>query len=209
MYLYATQMVRDGLAYGSQGNISLFDRLAGVVSITPSAIPYHAMKPEDICIVDAGGSIIDAKWKPTSEMALHLIFYQHRPDINAVIHTHAPYATVFGVIDEPVPMILTEAAACLGSEVPVAAYQRPGTMDLARAAFEVMGQGIAVVLANHGLVTVGETLARAYESTQAVETSARLTIMARSMNKTPTELDSQEVSEMRRLYLQSYRSQLS
>jgi len=204
VYLYATQMVRDGLAYGSQGNISLFDRLAGVVAITPSAIPYYGMKPEDICLVDDNSRIINARWKPTSEMALHLIFYRNRPEINAVIHTHAPYATVFGVINEPIPMILTEAAACLGSEIPIAAYKRPGTMELARSAFDVMDNGIAVVLANHGLVSVGETLARAYESTQAVETSARLTIMARSMNKTPTGLDSQEVSEMRRLNLQSY-----
>jgi L-ribulose-5-phosphate 4-epimerase len=209
VFHYAIQMVHDGLAYGSQGNISLFDRRAGIVALTPSAIPYHAMKPEDICLVDDGGRIISAKWKPTSEMALHLIYYLHRPDINAVIHTHAPYATVFGVINEPIPMILTEAAACIGAEIPIAAYQRPGTMELARSAIEIMGQGIAVVLANHGLVVVGETLARAYESTQAVESSARLTIMARSMNKTPAPMDSKEVSEMRRLYQQSYHPQPS
>ena len=209
VFHYAIQMVRDGLAYGSQGNISLFDRRAGVVAITPSAIPYDAMKPEDICLVDDSSRIISARWKPTSEIALHLIYYLHRPEINAVIHTHAPYATVFGVINEPIPMILTEAAACLGAEIPIAPYQRPGTMELAQSAFDVMGNGNAVVLANHGLVVVGETLARAYESTQAVDTSARLTIMARSMNKTPTAMDSKEVSEMRQLYRQSYHPQSS
>lgn len=207
VFHYATQMVLDGLAYGSQGNISLLNRLACVVAITPSAIPYDAMKPEDICLVDENGRIISARWKPTSEMALHQIFYHHRPEINAVIHTHAPYATVFGVINEPIPMILTEAAASLGTEIPIAPYQRPGTMELARSACDVMDKGIAVVLANHGLVSVGETLARAYESTQAVETSARITIMARSMNKIPSPLDSMEVSEMRRLYRQTYHSQ--
>ncbi len=204
VYQYANQMVSDGLAYASQGNISQFDRLSGVIAITPTAIHYTIMKPDDICLVDLNGKTIDAKWKPTSEIALHLVFYQHRAEINAVVHTHAPYATVFGVVHEPIPMILTEAASCLGSEIPVAPYQRPGTLELARSALDRMGDGVAVILENHGLVAIGENLARAYESTQAVETSARIAILARSMNKTPVLLNSKEVSELRENYLKSY-----
>ncbi len=178
--------------------------LSGIIAITPSAIPYNKMKPDDICLVDITGKTIDARWKPTSEIALHLVFYQYRTEMNAVVHTHAPYATVFGVIQEPIPMILTEAASCLGSDIPIAPYQRPGTVELAHSAMVKMGTGVAVVLENHGLVAIGETLARAYESTQAVETSARIAILAQNMNKTPIELDAGEVTELRKHYLGSY-----
>jgi L-ribulose-5-phosphate 4-epimerase len=204
VFSHANQMVADGLAYGSQGNISLFDYRSGIVAITPSALPYRSMQPKDICILDLEGTLIDSPWRPTSEIALHLIFYKNRPEIYAVIHTHAPYATTFGVVNEPIPMILTEAATCIGGDVPIAPYLRPGTWELAKAALTTMGDGIAVVLANHGLVTVGETLARAYESAMAVETSARLSILAHSLGKNPIPLPKPEVEELRKNYLKTY-----
>jgi ribulose-5-phosphate 4-epimerase/fuculose-1-phosphate aldolase len=204
VYTFANQMVTDGLAYGSQGNISLYDPLSGVIAITPSALPYNMMQPEDICLVDLKGKTIDSKWKPTSEIALHLVFYQSRPEIQAVVHSHAPYSTTFGVINEPIPMILTEAATCLGEDVPIAPYARPGTWDLAKSALKTIQTGVAVVLANHGLVTIGKSLAQAYDSTMAVETSARLVIMAKSMGKNPVKLAPNEVQEIRSLYLKNY-----
>lgn len=202
----ALQMVKDGIAHGAQGNISALDRETGLIAITPSALPYAVMQVEDICVVDPFGKLVEAKWKATSETPMHTIFYRERPDVGAVVHSHAPYSTVFGITHKPIPMVLTEAATCLTGPVPVAPYCRPGTEELARQLVEVLGEkGVAVVLAQHGLLTVGGDLGQAYDSTLAAETSARLTIMARSMGEPVHEMDPDEASFMREMYLTKYR----
>ena len=115
-----SQMLIDaGLIHNGQGNISVFNREKKLAAITPSAVPYHERDLSDICIVDLEGNLIEGKWKPTSETPMHLIYYKHREDVNAVVHTHAPKSTVFGIIgSEPMPMVLNNlpcasAARCL------------------------------------------------------------------------------------------------
>jgi ribulose-5-phosphate 4-epimerase/fuculose-1-phosphate aldolase len=200
----ARRMVVDGLAYGAQGNISALDSETGLIAVTPSAIEYDKMKVEDVVVVDKHGKVMEGQWRPTSETPMHTIFYRERSDVGAVVHTHAPCATTFAIIGEPVPMVLAEAALCLGRPVPVAPYRRPGTEDLARVVLETMGGGVGVLLAHHGLITVGASLEQAYASTVAAEMSARLVIMARSMNAEPVRLDLDEVADLRGMYLRHY-----
>jgi ribulose-5-phosphate 4-epimerase/fuculose-1-phosphate aldolase len=198
------QMIRDGLAFGAGGNISALDQESGYIAITPSAIEYTKMKSEDVVVVDKEGELIEGKWKPTSESPMHTIFYREREDVGAVVHTHAPHASVFAIINEPIPMVVTESALCLGGPVKVDPYVRPGTEDLAQSILEAMGSDVAVLLGQHGLITVGPNLGEAYSSTIAAEVSARFTIMARSMGSEPMRLDQGEVSFLRELYLKHY-----
>ncbi len=163
------------------------------------------MKVEDVVVVDVHGKVIEGKWKPTSESPMHTIFYREREDVGAVVHTHAPYASVFAIVGEPIPMVVTEAALCLGGPVQVDPYVRPGTDDLAQSILEAMGEGVAVLMGSHGMITVGINLHEAYASTIAAEVSARFTILARSMGREPIILDPEEVNVLRSLYLQHYR----
>lgn len=204
VYETALRMVADGIAHGAQGNISALDAETGLIAITPSAIPYLKMKVEDIVLVDRQGNVVDGKWRPTSEIACHLVFYQRRADVGAVVHSHAPYSTLFGLKDTPLPMILTEAATCLGGSVPVAPYRRPGTPELAEVVYESTGSGVSVIMARHGLLTVGANLAEAYDSTMAVETTARLVWMAKAMGMYPQPMEEDEVADVRRIYLEKY-----
>ena len=200
------RMVADQIAHGAQGNISILDPESKLIAITPSAIPYHALKVEDICVVDLSGKVVEGQWRPTSEMALHLVFYRNRLDVGAVVHSHAPYCSVFGITHEPIPMVLTEAATCLTGPVPVAPYRRPGSEEVAQVTYEAMApRGVAAVMAHHGLVTVGATLAQAYDSTLAAETSARMVMMARSMGRQEVVLDAEECATMRQIYLTHYK----
>lgn len=201
---YSIKMLNDHLSYGSQGNISLRDGNTGLIAITPTAIPYDVMKEDDICIVDRTGKLISKKWKPSSEIALHLVFYQNNDDIMAVIHTHAPYATVFAAVHQPIPMSIIEAATCIGHEVPVAPYFRPGTKELAQATYNSMKGKSCALMANHGLISVGPNLARAYETTMAAETSARICLMAGSMGMQVKQIPEDEVKAIRNIYLGSY-----
>ncbi|HZW02326.1 MAG TPA: class II aldolase/adducin family protein [Anaerolineaceae bacterium] len=200
----ARQMVADGFAYESQGNLSALDRESGLIVITPSALPYKEMRWEDICVIDPAGKPIAGRWKPTSEMPMHTILYRERPDVAAVVHSHAPHASVFAVIDEPIPLILAEAALCLTGPVPVAPYLRPGTEALARSVLETLAGGAAVLLGSHGLLTVGASLEQAYAATVAAEVAARLTILARSMGASVRPIDEQECQSLRALYLAGY-----
>lgn len=196
------KLIADGVISHGQGNISIYDRESGLVAITPSAVPYYERDVEDICVVDLEGNLIESKWKTTSETPLHLIYYHKRPDINAVIHTHAPKATVFGVIgNEPMPMILNEAAMGIGGAVPVAPYARPGSAELAEVTCEAVGSGFAAIMAHHGLITVGPTIDLAFVATIAVEATAATIIMARSMGVEPIALDIEEVNILREMFL--------
>jgi len=204
VYNLARQLVPDGLAHGAQGNISACDRETGLVAVTPSAIPYNVMKPEDIVITDVFGKVVKGKWMPTTEIRMHTIFYRERKEVNAVVHTHAPYASVFCITHEQIPPVLTEAASCLTGPVPVAPYRAPGSMELAQIVFDTIGSGVAVLLAQHGLLTVGTNLAQAYDSTLAAENTARLVIWARSMGSKVITLDEKVQAQMRESYIQYY-----
>ena len=197
-------MIGDGLAFGAGGNISTRDPDSGLIAITPSAIEYTKMSPEDIVLIDQYGKKVEGQWKPTSETPMHTIFYRERPDIGAVVHTHAPYASVFAISGEPIPMVVTEAALCIGGMVKVAPYVRPGTEELARTVLETMGPGVSVLLAQHGMIAVGPDLHAAYATTIATEVSARLTLLSRSAGMNPITIDSSEVAELRQLYLEHY-----
>ena len=135
---------------------------------------------------------------------MHTIFYRERSDVGAVVHTHAPYASVFAISGEPIPMVVTESALCIGGTVKVAPYVRPGTEELAQMVLETMGSGVSVLLAQHGMIAVGPDLHSAYATTIATEVSARLTLLARSAGMKPITIDSSEVIELRQLYLEHY-----
>jgi len=201
----AHQMVADGLAHGAQGNISALDPDSGLIAVTPSALEYAAMQVEDIVVVDKSGRVVEGRWRPTSETPMHTIFYRERPDVAAVVHTHSPYATTFAIAHEPIPMVLSEAALCLGGTVPLAPYGRPGTEELARTVLQTMQGGASALLANHGLITVGASLKQAYAATIAAEQMARQVIMARSMGTQPVALPGEEVKALRQHYLRHYR----
>lgn len=200
----AQQLVLDGLVHGAQGNISARDGETGLIAITPSAVPKASLTVEDIGIVDPNGHLVEGRWKPTSETPMHTIFYRERADVGAVVHSHAPYATAYGLQSDPLPVVLIEEAGCLGAKVQVAPYRRPGTDEVASIALEYAGEGVAVILANHGLLTVGDTLTRAYEASLAVETACRLVFLVRSMGTQPNELDPAEVAAIRHGYLHAY-----
>ncbi len=196
------RLIGAGVINNGQGNVSMYSRESGLVAITPSAIPYEEREIEDICVVDLDGNIIEGKWKSTSETSMHLIFYKKRPDVNAVIHTHAPKATVFGIIgNEPMPMVLNEASMGIGGAVPIAPYARPGSKELAEVTCKALGDGFAAIMAHHGLITVGQTIDLAFIATAAVESTADAIILARSMGNEPIVMPDDEVKTLRKMLM--------
>src|SRR5262249_582271 len=131
---------------------------------------------------------------------------RRRPDVHCVMHTHSPYATAFGVIYKPIPVVLSESAACLGGEVPVAPYQMSGTPEFAQLIAETLGEGSAVIWGNHGAMVVGDSLARAFSTAHALEDSAMVYAIACGLGE-PRLLPSAEVAKLRAFWLGSYGQQ--
>jgi ribulose-5-phosphate 4-epimerase/fuculose-1-phosphate aldolase len=107
------------------------------------------------------------------------------------------------------PVVLNEAAMCLGGPLPVAPYARPATQELAEVTFNATGEAVGAIMAHHGLITIGTDLEQAYNSTLAAEATARLIIMARSMGAEVVALDPQEASELRHMFLEHYHPERS
>ncbi len=169
----ARNLLRDGLVEGTSGNLS--SRLAnGTVVMTPSSHPYEEMGVEDLVVVDMRGEVLEGRRAPTTEKDLHLACLDAHPELGAVIHSHAIYASMFAVAQKSIPCVIEEVEIFVGGDIPVADYQLTGSGELgAEVARHVADRG-AVLMANHGLLTVGRDIAEAMKLTRLVERTAQI-----------------------------------
>src|SRR4030095_5730019 len=113
---------RRGLVEGTAGNLSA--RLPdGSVVLSPSSLAYETMTADDLVVVDLDGKVLGGERAPTSEKALHLACLRKHPELGAVIHSHAKYATMFAITRPPIPCVIAEFDVFVGGEVPVADYK--------------------------------------------------------------------------------------
>ncbi len=173
----AQQMLAEGLVTITAGNISI--RIPGedMIAVTPSGRPYDTMKPEDVPIVTLDGQVVDGEFKPSSETPMHTMIMRELPDVNAVVHTHSPYALAFAVVHKPIPVICNEGIPARSMSVLVTEYGVPGTEGIGQKALEALSLqpgSKAVLLANHGLLTIGKSIQEAYTVASHVETEAKV-----------------------------------
>ncbi|MBO8129430.1 MAG: class II aldolase/adducin family protein [Peptococcaceae bacterium] len=196
-------MVQSGLVMGAWGNLSC--RIAGENSIviTPSGIGYDRLSSNDMVKVDMDGKCLEGRWKPSSELKMHLAIYRSRPGVHAVVHTHSPYASALAVAREEIPPILEELVLSVGGGVKVAGYAPAGSVELADAVVTALQEGNAALLANHGVVGLGTTPEEAFVVCQTVEKAAQVYVLARQIGK-PAILSEQEVLELRESCARNY-----
>lgn len=169
------EMLEKKLTVETWGNLSVRDRETGLVYLTPSAMAYHAIGPEDVAVCTPDGVQLEGVRRPTVELQLHLGLYRLRPEVNAIIHTHPIQSQVFAVLRRPIPPVIDEAAQVLGGTVPVADYALPGTQELADSVCRAMeGRVRACLMANHGAVCVGESMEQAFKVCAVLEMTAEI-----------------------------------
>ena len=112
------ELWRLGLVIYTWGNVSGIDPETGLVVIKPSGIPYAAMKPEDMVVVDLQGNRVEGKWNPSSDLATHLVLYRTYPEIGGVVHTHSRWATIFSQMGRDIPALGTTHADAFYGSVP-------------------------------------------------------------------------------------------
>ena len=174
------RIYNKGFAAANDGNISYRYNDREVVC-TPTGVCKGFLKPEDLCVVDMEGKQTAGTKKRTSEIMLHLAIMKARPEVKSVVHCHPPHATAFGIAREPVPQcVLPEVEIFLG-DVPITKYAIPGGKDFADTILPFVEKTNVIILANHGTVSYGETVERAYWWTEILDAYCRILMLSRGL----------------------------
>ena len=182
----ALKLDRYGLIALSGGNVS-WRMDSGEVLVTPSGMIYDDMVPEDILVVDLDGNIIEGERKASVDTEALLYIYKNMPRVNAVIHTHQPYATGLGLVMDELPCNLSTMANATEGPVAVAEYGDPGSLS--------MGDRLAVVLKHHGVIAVGRDLRQALFSCVYLEEAAKTVSVALSTGMPMATMTQEQIDE--------------
>ncbi len=192
----ARQMSAVGLVTGTSGNVSARTH-GGEVLITPSGLDYSQLEPDDVVLVSVEGEIIQGSLVPSSETPMHTGIYRARPEVDAVVHTHARFATTLACLGWGIPPV-HYMLATLSAEgrVPLAPYATYGSEELAGHVSETLGKSHnACLLQNHGTITVGESPEEAFSRTVVLEEMAEIYYRA-MVAKEPILLTGEQVGEV-------------
>lgn len=197
---YGRKLIAAGLTSGTGGNLSVYDRQAGLVAVSPSGMEYDAIRSEDVTVLNLDGTVADGQRKPSSEAPMHLLFYKTRPDRNAVVHTHSPAITTLACLRLPLPPVSYLVALSGRDEIPCAPYRDFGGSELAQAAVEAADGCDAVILANHGLVALGKDMTAAFQLAQELEFCADIYLRCLAAGREPVLLSAEEMARARKRF---------
>jgi L-ribulose-5-phosphate 4-epimerase len=178
------KLVAKGFLIGTGGNVSIRLAHQPAMAITPSNYDYMKMQSEDICILDLGAKSIEGDMKPSIESSMHAAIYAHRADVNVIIHTHQIYASVFALIDQPIPALYDEQVRFLGRSVEIVDYAPSGTAFLKRnIVAKLRNHCNAYILQNHGALSLGINAERAIFNVELLEKCALTYLLALCTDK--------------------------
>jgi len=181
-----------GLNRGSTGNLS--HRLGAGMLITPTGIGADELQARDMVWLGDDGTL-RGDWQPSSEWHFHRAIYMARPDLNAVVHTHSVNATTLACLERGLPAFHYMVAVAGGDGIPCTAYHTFGTEALSRAVAEALRDHDACLLAHHGLVAGGASLAHAMKIAIEVEALCETYLKALAVAE-PTLLDGAQMAEV-------------
>jgi L-fuculose-phosphate aldolase len=210
---YRDAIVHSGRVLYDRGYIAATDGNISVrldedrILITPTCMCKGKMHADDLVIIDRHGRKLEGERNVSSEVQMHLLIYNMRPDIQAVVHAHPPTATGFAAagiaLDQP---LVSEVVLTLGA-VPLAPYGCPGTQALSDSLRPLIPEHDAILMANHGVVTYADDFERAFMNMETVEHFAKITLVARTLGA-PKVLDAEEVAKLTAIRRQLERSRL-
>lgn len=187
------EMNRLGINQGASGNVSV--RWQEGMLITPSGIPYDKMEPRDIIYVAFKSNQAIGPHRPSSEWLFHRDILKRRKEVNAVIHTHSSYATAMAIHRMDIPAHHYMVAAAGGSSIRCAKYATFGTQELSKNALKALGKNLACLLANHGVIALGNSLTKALWLANEIEVLAKQYFIANQYGKPPV-LDDEEMTRI-------------
>jgi len=179
----ARELWEDGLVRGSAGNISAKIPGTKTCLIKPSGYRFKELQKDHFLLMNyETREVLKGTLKPSIETPFHTGIYKARPDVGGVVHTHA--TTLVGFSAAGIPIVPVYMGAMMG--VPIAGWHFPGTEELAEDAIKTLGDGNAVMIKHHGLITVGPTIERASDLTIMLEEAAKAQLVAHILGRCET-----------------------
>lgn len=179
-----------GINQGTSGNVSVRvkDSIGEAIAITPSGLDYEDLTPEKLCKIYFGKDkepvfAENNRYLPSSEWRFHYDILLNRTDVNAIVHTHSIHATALACMGIAIPSFHYMVARTGGSSIKVADYATFGTQELSNNALKALGNSLACLLKNHGMIACGKDLRHALKVAQELETLAQIYIKILSVNK--------------------------
>jgi len=191
---YGKKLIDRRLTTGSGGNISVYNREKNLVAISPSGLDYYETTLEDIVILDMDGNLVEGKNRPSSEAGMHLAFYKNRADVSGIVHTHSKFATAIACMGWELPAV-HYLIGMAGHRVRCTGYATYGSEELAKKALETIGDSNAVLLANHGLIALGEDVDRAFSTAEHLEFVSEVYYLTKTLG-TPNILSDENMDEV-------------
>ena len=190
------RMYKNGFVVSNDGNVTL--RLnEDEYLTTPTGVSKGFMHPDMIVKVNSKGKKTGGSWTPSSEVKVHLKIYEHRPDVNAVVHAHPPYATVFAITGTALDKYILPESICGLGAIPIVPYARPSTVELANSIIPFLPKFNCFLLENHGSVTIGPDLMTAYFKTEELEFYSKVLYLLQGLGKEPIkELPKEKIDEL-------------
>jgi L-ribulose-5-phosphate 4-epimerase len=176
VYDCTLELVREGYIQGLGGNVSMLVEGEDVIVVTPSQREYNSITVDDICVVNFDLKPVDDNGlKPSVETGMHVTVYRNRKDVSAVVHTHQIYASIFAIINMPIPCLFDEVASTIGPVVEVVPYGLSGSPQLIENVVSKLGnRGNCYLLQNHGILAMGADLLKAKRNAELLEKCARV-----------------------------------
>ncbi len=191
------ELVRWGLVVWTSGNVS--SRVPGheFFVIKPSGLAYDDLTPSSMVVCDVNGDVVEGTLAPSSDTASHAYIYRNMAQVNGIVHTHSTYATAWAARCEPIPCVLTAMADEFGGEIPLGPFALIGGEAIGRGVVETLRghRSSAVLMAQHGVFTVGETARDAVKAAVMCEDVARTVHIARQLG-TPGPLPDEAIDQL-------------
>ncbi len=177
------ELPRNDLVVWTAGNVSARVPGADLLVIKPSGVRYDEITPDNMVVTDLDGKLVEGDLSPSSDTAAHAYVYRHMPHVGGVVHTHSTYATAWSARGEAIPCVLTMIADEFGGEIPVGPFALIGDDSIGHGIVDTLAghRSSAVLMAHHGVFTVGRDARSAVKSAVMCEDVARTVHIARQL----------------------------
>lgn len=199
------ELIRWGLVVWTAGNISARVPGADLMVIKPSGVSYDDLTADAMVVTDLAGNLVDGDYAPSSDTFAHAYVYRHRPDVGGVVHTHSTYATAWAARREPIPCVLTMMGDEFGGDIPVGPFALIGDDSIGQGIVDTLAnsKSAAVLMANHGVFTVGPDAKSAVKTAAMCEEVAKTVHVARQLGQ-PVAIAPEDIERLHRRYHEVY-----
>ncbi|MDR1824502.1 MAG: L-ribulose-5-phosphate 4-epimerase [Bifidobacteriaceae bacterium] len=199
------ELPKNNLVVWTAGNVSARVPGADLMVIKPSGVMYDELTAANMVVTDLDGELVDGDYRPSSDTAAHAYVYRHMPQVGGVVHTHSTYATAWAARREPIPCVLTMMGDEFGGPIPVGPFALIGDDSIGRGIVATLegSRSPAVLMANHGVFTIGKDARAAVKAAVLTEEVAKTIHVARLLGE-PHPIDQADIDSLYARYQNVY-----